>query len=168
MALAPCAVRGIMPRLIGVTDGEGPSCRSDHLTRCGIVIAACFVLLAAGCGRRDASSLAPVCGKVSYQGRPLHTGTIVFAPDPVRGTSGEIGPCGNPGRWHLPAQVRRPAWHRSRLAPCHRDCRRGGPLGPRRPVPHSLLPLKYRDPELSGLSCEVTAGRENTINFNLQ
>jgi hypothetical protein len=35
-------------------------------------------------------------------------------------------------------------------------------------VPRSLLPEKYRDPELSGLVCEVKAGQDNSIDFNLE
>jgi hypothetical protein len=35
-------------------------------------------------------------------------------------------------------------------------------------VPRSLVPTRYADPALSGLSCEVKAGKENGINFNLE
>jgi hypothetical protein len=35
-------------------------------------------------------------------------------------------------------------------------------------IPHSLLPDKYRDPELSGLIGEVKAGQENLIDFHLE
>ena len=35
-------------------------------------------------------------------------------------------------------------------------------------LPRSLLPEKYRDPELSGLVCEIKAGQDNCIDFNLE
>jgi hypothetical protein len=35
-------------------------------------------------------------------------------------------------------------------------------------IPRSLVPEKYRDPELSGLSCEVEAGRDNKVDINLE
>jgi hypothetical protein len=34
-------------------------------------------------------------------------------------------------------------------------------------VPRSLLPEKYRDPELSGLSCQIRGGQENCVDFDL-
>ena len=34
-------------------------------------------------------------------------------------------------------------------------------------LPQSLLPDKYRDPDLSGLACEVKAGQENVLDFDL-
>jgi len=35
-------------------------------------------------------------------------------------------------------------------------------------TPRSLLPLKYRDPELSGLTCEVKPSVANTVDFHLE
>jgi hypothetical protein len=35
-------------------------------------------------------------------------------------------------------------------------------------VPQSLLPDRYRDPDLSGLVCEVQADRSNVFDFNLE
>jgi hypothetical protein len=40
-------------------------------------------------------------------------------------------------------------------------------LGQRLVVPRTLLPEKYRDPELAGLVREVKAGQENVINLAL-
>jgi hypothetical protein len=40
--------------------------------------------------------------------------------------------------------------------------------GQRLAASRSLLPTKYRDPELSGLVCEIRAGQVNTINFDLE
>src|SRR5262245_28579898 len=48
-------------------------------------------LLLAGCGDRGKSDLVRVSGKVSFRGRAVSGGTIVFTPDPVRGTTGPLG-----------------------------------------------------------------------------
>lgn len=136
----------------------------DRLLRQGILFTG-SVLLIVGCGQRAASGLAPVSGKVSYQGRPLHTGTVVFTPDSVRGTTGELarGEIQPDGTYRLKSGEQMgtvPGTHRVTVIAIEQ-----GPAGA---TPQSLLPSKYRDPELSGLSCEVVPGRENTINFNLQ
>src|SRR5947209_4271705 len=58
---------------------------SKRLTLLGLI----WLLAAAGC-ESGSGPLAPVRGKVAYQGVPLHTGVIVFTPDPLRGTSGPV------------------------------------------------------------------------------
>jgi hypothetical protein len=134
-----------------------------------VLAAALLPLLAVGCGPQ-APKLAPVQGRVFYQGTALRGGTIVFTPDASRGGRGplagaEIQPdgrfvlrtgdeCGAVAGWHritvlaveLPAEV---------------------PAGQRYAVPRSLLPQKYCDPELSGLFREVKPGRENTFDLYL-
>ena len=136
----------------------------DRWLRAGVLL-----LLALGCDA-GGGRLAPVRGRVTYKGLPLHTGTIVFTPDAFRGNSGplaraEIEPDGtyvlatrdNPGAaagWHRVTVVAVEAAPGRSLA---------GPFA----VPHSLLPDRYRDPELSGLACEVKPGRENRFDFDL-
>jgi hypothetical protein len=129
-----------------------------------------LMLLAPGC-EAAAEPLAPVQGKVSYKGIALHTGTIAFTPDESRGSSGplaraEIQPDGtyrlttgdSPG-----ATVGR---HRVTIVSLDET---GGPTTSHDfKIPRSLLPDKYRDPELSGLTCEVKAGQQNVIDFNLE
>ena len=111
-----------------------------------------------------------VRGKVSYHGVPLQTGTIVFTPDEQRGTAGplaraeiradgtyELGSDATPippAGWYRVTIVAMEAWTGNDAA--------GGYS-----VPRSLLPDKYRDPELSGLSCEFKAGEDNILNFDL-
>src|SRR5262245_8045656 len=127
------------------------------------------LLVCAGCSA-EAPKLAAVHGKVFYKGAPLPCGTIVFAPDTVRGNSGplaqaEIQPDGSyflrtgdgPG-----APV---GWHRVTVVAV--ELPKSTPDERQFVVPRSLLPHKYRDPELSGLLCEVKAGQDNTIDFHL-
>jgi hypothetical protein len=131
----------------------------------GVLLFACFALLLAGCGRPAAPTLCPVAGKVTYQGRPVPTGTIVFTPNSEHGTDGELARAEiqPDGSYRLKCGEQfgtAPGTYRVTVIAVEE-----APAGF---APHSLVPPKYRDPELSGLSCEVAAGRENTIHFNLQ
>jgi hypothetical protein len=123
---------------------------------------AALLTAALGCDAGGAASAA-VRGSVYYKGAPLAQGTIVFIPDEDRGGSGPLaraaiqadgsyvlqtgGAAGAPAGWH-------------RVTVTAAESGAGGP--------RSLLPTKYSDPGLSGLSCEVKAGRENRIDFRLE
>jgi len=131
----------------------------------GIVLA-----LASGC-ESGKDSFALVRGKVFYKGRPVHTGTIVFAPDVLRGTMGPLARAEiqADGSYALqtqgvPGAV--PGWHRVTVLSLETS-RRSDPDGDFI-RPRSALPEKYRDPELSGLSCEVRRGQDNRIDFDLR
>jgi hypothetical protein len=126
-------------------------------------------LALAGCTAPQ-ESFAPVHGQVFAKGVPLPGGTIVFTPDPSRGGSGpsaraEIQP---DGRYVLRTGNEYgavPGWHRVTVVAVLPP----GPASPgqRFSHPRSLLPVKYRDPELSDLHGEVKAGEDNTLDFNL-
>jgi|SRR6516164_4417918 hypothetical protein len=127
------------------------------------------VLVTAGCDS-GAGTLAPVHGKVIYHGSPLYTGTIVFTPDGLRGTTGALARADirQDGTYDLMTGESRGAasgWYRVTIMaiapPATGD---PGSFA----VPHSLLPEKYRDPELSGLSCQIRPDQENIIDFNLE
>jgi len=129
-----------------------------------------LALLFAGCdgGPRP---FAPVTGKVSYQGAPLRGGTIVFVPDPDRGNNGPLakGTIQVDGKYLLktgdiPGAT--PGWYRVTVIAVEEVQFSAG--GNSLAVPRSLVPEKYRDPQLSDLTCEVKPGQENGINFNLQ
>jgi hypothetical protein len=122
------------------------------------------LLVVAGCGHAPAA-LAPVSGRVYYQGKPLAGGTIVFTPDPERGGSGPLAfaEIQADGGFTLRTGSEFGAaagWHRVTVAaapsPASVPAARGGPL-----------PAKYSDPEQSGLRHEVKAGRTNTIDIRL-
>jgi len=128
-----------------------------------------LLALASGC-EPGSEPLALVRGKVSYKGIPLSTGTIVFTPDALRGTTGpmarsEIQP---DGTYILQTQGLPGAtvgWHRVTVMALESR----PVIGPDGDLitPRSLLPEKYRDPELSGLSCQIRGGQENRIDFKL-
>jgi hypothetical protein len=131
--------------------------------------AAALLLILAGCGN-DQDRLTPVRGKVWYQGAPLRGGTIVFTPDPTRGGNGplaraEIQPDGD---FILKTGDRLgavPGWHRVTVVAVEPI---SSPPGAAYVAPRSLVPVKYRDPELSGISCEVKEGQENSLELNLE
>jgi hypothetical protein len=100
----------------------------------------------------------------------LPHGTIVFTPDAIRGGTGlpvraEIQPDGSYRLKTTETAGLPPGWYRVTVAAV--DTASPAPGMPFA-GPRSLLPVKYRDPEQSGLLCEVKAGKENAINFNLE
>ena len=112
----------------------------------------------------------PVHGKVYYRGAPLGNGVIVLTPDGSRGSHGPFAQAeiqaegsyemktgsspGAPAGWYrvtiVAVDTKTPALSLGGFS-----------------VPRTLLPEKYRDPELSGLVCEIKPGQANQINFNL-
>jgi len=136
---------------------------------CQALTAIILLNLVSGC-ESGPEGLARVRGKISYKGVPLSAGTIVFTPDALRGTTGsmarsEIRADGTyvlqtnslPGAtvgWH---RVTVMAMESAPVIGADRDFA----------VPRSLLPEKYCDPELSGLSCQIRGGQENCVDFDL-
>jgi hypothetical protein len=129
-----------------------------------------LVVLAGGCDS-ETSQLAPVRGTITFQGTPLREGTVVFIPDPLRGGDGPMARAEiqSDGSFVLrtgdaPGAV--PGWHRVTVVAMEEfpPPPGGPPFGTRR----SLLPVKYRDPEQSGLSFHVLPGQANVWNVNLE
>lgn len=125
--------------------------------------------LLAGCGKA-ASEPTVVAGKVSYRGQALAAGTIVFTPDPARGAAGPpVGADIQPdGLYRMPPKDMPPlaaGWYRVTVAAVQMQ-----PAAPGQPYAQarSLLPAHYRDPDRSGLICEIKPGIANGINFNLE
>ncbi len=144
----------------------GPA-RTLRLGRLALLLAALTGLGAAGCARGPAA-IAPVTGKVAYRGTALQGGIIVFAPDTARGESGKvvcaaIGPDGSYVLQTGDAQGAPAGWYRVTVASLAPAPQAAGQL----PAAVSVLPEKYRDPDLSMLACEVKASRANQLDFNL-
>jgi hypothetical protein len=140
-----------------------------HLARPG-ALAAGLLLLALGCGSGK-PSLNAVHGKVYYQGSPLSCGTIVFTPDASRGNQGALArsEIQSDGSYSLRTDVGYgvpPGWYRVTVMAVEVP---GTPEpGQRFALPRTLLPEKYRDPELAGLVHEVKDGRANCIDLHLE
>jgi hypothetical protein len=122
-------------------------------------------IAASGCG--DDSGVGrtvPVSGKLTLNDAPFTAKTtiLVFKPDKAKGNTSPFEPTGTvdaDGNYKLTTKGKSgapPGWYkvaitaREETAPEH-------PKGPKqhRPVSQSLLPVKYGQPETSGLSIEV-------------
>jgi hypothetical protein len=94
----------------------------------------------------------------------------VFTPDRERGSGGpfaraEVQPNGT-YEIHMPdGNGLAPGWYRVTVLALEPPLAvaPGQFSGP----PRSLLPQKYGDPDLSGLTCEVKPGQDNAIDFHL-
>lgn len=126
-------------------------------------------LLLGGC-QRGPAPLTPVSGKVTFRGVALQTGTIVFTPDPSAGDRGPIahGKINSDGSFHLftGEAAGAPAGKYRVTVTAYAN---GGMQTPSQPfvTPYSILPDKYRDPELSGLACEIKPNRPNSFDIPL-
>jgi hypothetical protein len=112
-----------------------------------------------------------VQGRVFYRGAPLPAGTVVFAPDESRGTTGPLARGEvHHGTYELKSEDLRgaaPGWYRVTITAVEvQSSAMDYGRGPA--VVHSILPDRYRDPELSGLHCNVKSDQDNVIDFNLE
>jgi hypothetical protein len=135
---------------------------------CRALTAVILLGLGSGC-ESGTADLAPVRGKVSYKGVPLSAGTIVFTPDALRGTTGSMArsEIQADGTYVLRTDSLPGAsvgWHRVTVMAIEST---SPGRDPDLRLPRSLLPEKYRDPEMSGLSCRIQAGQANCIDFDL-
>ena len=134
-----------------------------------LCLAAVMLLGAPGC-QQGQTPLAPVRGRITYRGMYLQNGTIVFTPDASRGTSGPLSQAviQADGSYNLRAEQgfgAVPGWHRVTVAAVYAPTMPS--VGEPFAVPLSLVPDRYRDPELSKLVCEVKADQVNVFDFNL-
>jgi hypothetical protein len=132
------------------------------LILCSLALAG---LLAAGCSNKP-TALNQVTGKVIYKGAPLKSGLIVFSPDTSRGENGKIAfsKIKEDGAYTLytgDAPGVTAGWYRVTIASLS-----GSTTSYDSPLT-SLIPDKYRDPQLSQVQCEVKANRDNHLDFNL-
>lgn len=129
----------------------------------------CMGFLIPGC-EETTPPLALVSGRVSYQNQLLPRGAIVFVPDADRGNNGRLaqGTIHPGGLYTIQTDGKAgalPGWYRVTVIAVVESG--SGHYRSGASTPRSLVPEKYRDPQLSDLTCEVKAGRENIINFNL-
>jgi hypothetical protein len=131
-----------------------------------LLVMACVSLVPLACGSTG-PGMAPVSGKVTYNGKPVPKGTITFAStkEGGRNATGELDPEGN-----YKLQTEQPG--------------DGALLGdynvtiyahdepildyiPKKPIPPKILtPTKYEKPETSGLKATVKSG-SNKFDFDL-
>jgi hypothetical protein len=136
-----------------------------------------LALLVAGCGGPTRPATAPVSGRVTYAGKPVPLGQIMFYPERGRPAMGAIGADGAyrlttfvngdgaiPGRFKVTITAMRvtgPPPPKS----LEDELRGGSPGG--QTTTEWLVPEKYSRQESSTLTAEVKSGSTNTINFDL-
>ena len=99
-------------------------------------------------------------------GGPGAGGLIVFSPDTARGESGRIAfsKIQPDGSYILQTGDDKGAtagWYRVTVASL------SGSTSTYEYAPTSMIPDKYRDPQLSLLQCEVKTNKDNHLDFNL-
>ncbi|WP_165249407.1 hypothetical protein [Paludisphaera soli] len=124
------------------------SLRSRSAAAALLALGLAAALLAPGCGSSSAQppagSIVPVKGVVTYKGKPLARGTIVFEPDSGREAQGEIKADGSfVLTTFLPDDGATPGVHRVAVAG----------------LPKNVLPLKFQNVGSSGVEVEVAAGK---------
>lgn len=122
--------------------------------------AACAAL--AGCGTSDPPAPATVRGAVTFGGRPLAGGLVVFAPDREKGAVGKAlaATVAPDGGYRLPSDGSAsvpPGWYRVAIADAP------GVFG----SDGQRFPAALRRPDRSGLSREVKPGADNVLNFDI-
>jgi hypothetical protein len=120
----------------------------------GVAVVCCAAL--AGCARD--SELAPVTGRVTYRGKPVPLGAVMFVP--ARGLAA-VGSVDAEGRFELhsrgPGDGATLGTHKVAFLP---------PFPP--PPGYPAIPKRYRDAETSGLTFEVKAGTPNVCDIDLK
>jgi hypothetical protein len=128
----------------------------------------CFLALLAalnGCSRRQGLETAPVSGKVTYRGKPLPNGTVMFVPGEGPAATGEIRPDGSYTLGTYTATDGAVLGNHKVSITALQNVGEALPEQ-RSPTPSSLLPAKYLNHENSGLTAEVKRGK-NEVNFDL-
>ena len=126
-----------------------------------------IVLLALGCGKTDADKFL-VTGLVTYQGKPLPLGSLMFVPE-GRGMHAEIAEIGSDGRYQLKAapgkylvQVQMNAQLRGGPAATGEDAKLN------LPKVDWLIPEKYTQFQTSGLEVIVEPKETNQADLSMQ
>jgi hypothetical protein len=121
-------------------------------------------LAACGCGQSEAT----IRGRVTVQGKPLTTGTVLFLGSDNRVATGSIGPDGHyvanhasMGTLRVAVQSLRPAQVRAAM-----QRPKDAPPLPGRITNLVPVPQKYQSPETSELTCTVQQ-KEQEYNIDL-
>jgi hypothetical protein len=117
-----------------------------------------------GCWEKGPSNTT-VNGRVFFNGRLLTHGTIVFTSDCDRGGNGDMasGEINTDGSYVLKTkrpEGMEPGWYRVTILALEAPNSFS--------EPRSVLPERYRDPNLSGLSVELLPEQANIKDFHLE
>jgi hypothetical protein len=135
-----------------------------------VAVRACLIvslaLIVAGCAKKSRWETAPVSGKVTYRGKPLPTGTVMFVPGEGPAATGEIG---KDGTYKLTTNADDGAvigTHKVTITAL--QGMEGALPEVRSGTPGPLVPAKYLNAETSGLIAEVKPKTNNEVNFELK
>jgi hypothetical protein len=135
----------------------------------GRTMATVGLVVILGCGGDD-PGLAPVSGRVFYQGSPLPGGSIVFTPNPDKGGRGQVAQAEIQGDGTFTlrtgaAEGAATGWHRVTVVSIRMENTISTPEN--FADVQSLIPTRYAAPDLSGQEGLVKPGQANVINFYL-
>lgn len=131
------------------------------------------LVLLVGCGGSE-FQLAPAKGKVTYKGKPLEFGTVIFIPEKGPAATGQIQ---SDGTFVLETGTQSGGVRKGAVVGKHKveircmENQRPGfkpPEGQEMPAGKSLIPTKYNQADSSKLTAEVTAKGPNEFTFDLQ
>jgi hypothetical protein len=123
--------------------------------------------MASGCSRKSGMETAPVSGQVTYRGKAVPTGTVMFVPGAGPAATGEIS---SDGRYKLTTYSAGDGavigTHKVTITALQGM----GDVLPeqRNATPPPLVPAKYLDGEKSGLVADVKPKTNNEVNFDLK
>jgi hypothetical protein len=123
------------------------------------------LMLVVGCGPKGDMATAPVKGKVTYNGAPLPSGTVMFVPEQGPAATGEIRPDGTYSLGTYGTNDGAVLGNHKVSITAIADM---GDMLPeaQSPTPPPLVPQKYLSHESSGLVVEVKSGT-NEVDFDL-
>jgi hypothetical protein len=127
-----------------------------------LVVALSFL---AGCSSKRGLETAPVKGKITFKGKPLPNGTVMFVPGEGPAATGEIDKDGNYRLTTYSTGDGAVLGNHKVSITALADIGTALPEQ-RNPLPPSLVPDKYLSHETSGLTFEVKRGN-NEANFEL-
>ena len=134
------------------------------------MIATTLLLAIAGCTPGDRAETARVHGKVTYNGKPLNMGSLLFVP--VGGGTSAQGEIGSDGSYVMGTYEKTDGAivgeHKVIITALTQPA---GALPEddinANAAPITLIPERYGDLERSGLRATVEGGTDNEINFDL-
>ena len=131
-----------------------------------LVLLSLAAVVMTGCSKKGALETAPVSGKVTYRGKAVPTGTVMFVPDEGPAATGEID---SSGSYKLTTYSTDDGAVIGKHKVTITALQGMGDALPeqRSPTPPPLVPAKYLSGETSGLVAEVKAGTNNEVNFDL-
>ncbi|MCA9248156.1 MAG: hypothetical protein KDA42_13605 [Planctomycetales bacterium] len=128
------------------------------------MIGAAGVVMFVGCGA-SGPEIVPVTGEVHFNGQPVADADVLFAPDSGRPA---VAHTDETGQFQLKTRT---AGDGASVGHHHVVITKSQQVDPNDTSPYpemkSVLPPKYGNPSLSGLTADVTADGENHFRFEL-